>query len=98
MDAEYRNVFPTYVGYHSVLLYLKDEILRQALDSDDIESILDREFGITPDTPEDVQKYVFHDLREWFRTSDEGGRLVFYKRLHDLEEYRTEKALSNLFG
>lgn len=98
MDAEYNNVFPTYVGYHSVFLYLKDEILRQALDSDDIESILDIEFDITPDTPEDVQKSVFRDLKEWFRTSNEVGRLVFYKRLHDLEEYRTEKALSILFG
>ena len=98
MDESSKSVYPEHADYYDVLVYLTDEIKRQALDSENIKGVLDREFGITSETPEDVFKYVFEDLRKRFRTSTEYGILVFYKRLHDLEEYRTGKALSNLFG
>lgn len=92
------DVYPEYVDYYAVLAYLENEIKLQALSSEDVDGILEREFGITLKTPDDVKKYVFSDLKERVRTQPEGDSIVFYKRVSDLEEYRTSRALSRLFG
>lgn len=81
------DVYPAHVDYYTVLMYLLNEIKEHPLNSSDINSILESEFGIMPQTPEDIQKYVLSDLREWVRTTTRSGQTVYYRDPSQLEGY-----------
>lgn len=94
----YFPVYPNCVDYYDVLEYLVNQIQEEPLTSKEIEGILECEFGITVETPEDVQRYVFEDLKERVRTSPEGNSIIYYKYRSQLEEYFNRQAISRLFG
>jgi len=87
VSQEYVNVYPRYVDYFAVLIYLSKEIEEKPLNNEEIEGILEREFGITAETPEDVQSYVFSDLQKRFPTLSDCKLVVYYKFPSDLEKY-----------
>jgi len=65
---------------------------------EEIEGILEREFGITAETPEDVQNHVFSDLEKRFHTLYDGKLLVFYKFPDDLGKYEFCRTIPRLFA